>query len=412
MNDMKRRIKLEIENLKLFLEDRKAIYRLGVFAAMLFVLLICGIWVNRSNAEDETLSISKMNFAKAEVSEVLKENLIKDNENAEGRYVGNQELEIRITSGDHKNEIMTLTNYLSALYNVHVQKGDKIIVRIMENDQGSYYASMYNYNRGFVMGIFILVFFSLLILLGGKKGIGALAGLLFTLSCIWFILIPAVIQGMNAIGMTIVIIAVTTTGSLIMLNGFSKKTYCAILGCIGGVIIAGLCAVIVSYLTPMNGFNMSEAENLLLYGADKGLKISGLLVCSVLISALGAVMDVSLGIASSIWELHIQNQELPKKELFISGMRIGRDAMGTMANTLILAFAGSALNMLILIQTYEIPFIQLINTDYICLEIIQSIASSMGILLTVPLVAMISVNLMTHQTQEFNMTVKKQGGKK
>lgn len=412
MNDMKRRIKLEIENLKLFLEDRKAIYRLGVFAAMLFVLLICGIWVNRSNAEDETISISKMNFAKAEVSEVLKENVIKDNENAEGRYVGSQELEIRITSGDHKNEIMTLTNYLSALYNVHVQKGDKIIVRIMENDQGSYYASMYNYNRGFVMGIFILVFFSLLILLGGKKGIGALAGLLFTLSCIWFILIPAVIQGMNAIGMTIVIIAVTTTGSLIMLNGFSKKTYCAILGCIGGVIIAGLCAVIVSYLTPMNGFNMSEAENLLLYGADKGLKISGLLVCSVLISALGAVMDVSLGIASSIWELHIQNQELPKKELFISGMRIGRDAMGTMANTLILAFAGSALNMLILIQTYEIPFIQLINTDYICLEIIQSIASSMGILLTVPLVAMISVNLMTHQTQEFNMTVKKQGGKK
>ena len=139
---------------------------------------------------------------------------------------------------------------------------------------------------------------------------------------------------------------------------------------------------------------MPEAENLILYGADRGLKISGLLVCGVLISALGAVMDVALGIASSVWELREQNPALSAKELFGSGMHIGRDAMGTMANTLILAFAGSSLNMLLLVQTYDIPFIQLINTDYICIEVIQSIAGAMGILLTVPIVAFISAALM------------------
>ena len=105
-------------------------------------------------------------------------------------------------------------------------------------------------------------------------------------------------------------------------------------------------------------------------------------------------MDVALGIASAVWELREQNASMTAGQLFRSGMHIGRDAMGTMANTLILAFAGSSLNMLILVQTYDIPFLQLVNTDYICIEIIQSIAGSMGILLTVPIVAFISARMM------------------
>ena len=135
----------------------------------------------------------------------------------------------------------------------------------------------------------------------------------------------------------------------------------------------------------MNGFNMQEARKPdPVRSRHRGLKISGLLVCGVLISALGAVMDVSLGIASSVWEMREQNPEASAGSLFRSGMQIGRDAMGTMANTLILAFAGSSLNMLILVQTYDIPFLQLINTDSIALEVVQSVAGSFGILLTVP----------------------------
>lgn len=121
------------------------------------------------------------------------------------------------------------------------------------------------------------------------------------------------------------------------------------------------------------------------------------MVCGVLISALGAVMDVALGIASSVNELKAQNPAAGVRELLRSGMNIGRDAMGTMANTLILAFAGSSLNMLILVQTYDIPFRQLINTDYICIEIIQSIAGAAGILLTVPIVAFISARVMARR---------------
>ncbi len=365
-----------------------------VSALILIGMVVCGIILNRQADGEVTASAGQLVYDKAQVSAVLEDNAAADYDNAEGRRVGTQELEIRILTGKHKDEIMTLTNNMSALFNVDLDKGDKIIVRILTDDDGSYYASLFNYNRGIIIGVLVIAFFILLAVLGGKKGIGALLGLVFTLVSIWFILIPGLIKGAAAISVTIGIVAVTAAGSLILLNGFSQKTLCAILGCVTGVVAAGGIAGIVGAITPMNGFNMSEAENLLLYGADKGLKIKGLLVCGVLISALGAVMDVALGIASSIWELRTQNDAMTSKELFRSGMHIGKDAMGTMANTLILAFAGSSLNMLILIQTYDIPFIQLINTDYICIEIIQSVAGAMGILLTVPIVAFISARLM------------------
>lgn len=361
---------------------------------VLAILAGIAVWINRLNENETTPDSGRLVYAPAKVTAVLSDNAREDFENAEGRRVGDQELELRILSGEHKDEIMTVTNYMSALFNVDVQQGDRIIVRIMTDENGSYYASVFNYDRGIVLGGFLLVFFVLLAALGGKKGLGALAGLLLTLGCIWFILIPCLLRGVPAIPVTIAVSAVSAAAGLIFLNGYSKKTFCAVCGCVGGVLVSGIAAAVVGILSPMNGFNMQEAENLILYGADQGLKVSGLLVCGVLISALGAVMDVALGIASSVWEMREQNPDASVGSLFRSGMQIGKDAMGTMANTLILAFAGSSLNMLILVQTYNIPFLQLINTDSIALEVVQSVAGSIGILLTVPLVALISARLM------------------
>ncbi len=381
----------------------KIIYRLQRALPVVIALIIltgAAVWANRPGADREAPASGRLVYAAAKITAVLEDNAQEDFDNAEGRRVGDQELEIRILSGDHKDEIMTVTNYMSALFNVDVEQGDRIIVRIMTDEGGSYYASVFNYDRGIVLGGFLLVFFVLLAVLGGKKGLGALAGLLLTLGCIWFILIPCLLRGVPAIPVTIAVSAVSAAAALIFLNGYSKKTFCAVCGCVGGVLVSGVIAGTVGELTPLNGFNMEEAENLILYGADQGLKVSGLLVCGVLISALGAVMDVAMGIASSVWEMKEQNPDVSAAGLFRSGMQIGKDAMGTMANTLILAFAGSSLNMLILVQTYEIPFLQLINTDFIALEIIQSVSGSVGILLTVPLVAFISARLMARDKKQ------------
>lgn len=387
----------KIREIKEWIKLRDNRICLMIVIVLFAAVAVCAVLLNKAAADHVPTSASQMVFEKAEVTAVLSDDAQPDYDNAEGRRVGTQDLEIRILTGDHKDEIMSLTNYMSALFNVDLEKGDNIIVRIMTDEDGAYYASVFNYDRGIVVGAFVLIFFVLLAILGGKKGIGALIGLLFTLSCIWFILIPAIITGLPVIPVTVIVIGVTSAGALLLLNGLSRKTFCAVLGCFIGVLTAGIIAALVGAITPINGFNMTEAENLILYGADKGLKISGLLVCGVLISALGAVMDVALGIASSVNELRINNPKATAKELFKSGMNIGKDAMGTMANTLILAFAGSSLNMLILVQTYDIPFRQLINTDYICIEIIQSISGAVGILLTVPIVALISAAVMSGQ---------------
>ena len=381
-------------HIKKFVTDqRPALCRILLCGVLFLLLIAAGIWLNRPADETPTAS-SQLDFERAQVTAVLSDDAQPDYENSEGRRIGTQELEIRLLTGAHKDEVLPLTNYLSALFNVDVQEGDRVVVRLITREDGSYYASLFNYDRGLVIGLTMLAFCGLLIFLGGWKGVRALLGLLFTLACLWFLLIPGLIRGWPGIPLTIAIAAVTAAASPILLDGLTRKSLCAVLGCVGGVAAAGLCAALVGTITPLNGFNMSEAENLLLYGAEKGLTVSGLLVCGVLIAALGAVMDVAMSIASAVWELREHNEELSARELFRSGMNIGRDAMGTMANTLILAFAGSSMNLLILVQVYDIPFLQLINTDFICIEVLQSVAGSIGILLTVPLVAAISAKLM------------------
>ncbi|WP_027628311.1 YibE/F family protein [Ruminiclostridium cellobioparum] len=379
------------------ISQRGIIIRVLVLILFLGIFITAAVIINRPDPTDVPSSASRFVFVPARVIDVLYDDAEPDYVRSEGRRLGKQELKIEILGGVHKGEILQLTNYLSALANVDVHTGDRIIVRIDTNEKGILYAVMYNYDRSMVLGVFILVFMLLLVAIGGKKGAKALLGLIFTLVCIWFILMPLMMRGFNSILITSVIAVVTTTVSLLLLDGFTRKAVSAVLGCTAGVAAAGIIAALVGYLTPFNGFNMSDAESLILNVTDKGMKISGLLVSGVLIAALGAVMDVAMSIASSVNELYMLNHDLSLGKLFVSGMNIGRDAMGTMANTLILAFVGSSLNTLILTRAYDIPFIQLINSDYIGVEVIQGVAGSIGIILTVPLVAFISSWLMTRR---------------
>ena len=286
-------------------------------------------------------------------------------------------------------------NYLNAYSNVDCREGTRIIVRLDLDDSGApYIVSVPNYDRGLVFFGLLAVFILLLVLIGGKKGTMAVLGLGYTVACVWFVLVPLLLRGIPPIPATIGIVALTTAASLLLLTGFSKKTLCATLGCVGGVAAAGLFAAAAGALSPMNGFNMSEAEELVLRAYDSQLHISGLLVSGILIASLGAVMDVAMSIASACNELHEVNPALSRRELFRSGMNIGRDAMGTMANTLILAFAGASLNILILFQAYGFQAIQILNTDAIVIELIRGIAGSVGIILTVPLVSLLSARIL------------------
>ena len=213
-------------------------------------------------------------------------------------------------------------------------------------------------------------------------------------------MVPLALKGVPSVPVTVILVSVTIVVSLYLLGGRQPKTVGAALGCICGVCFAAIFAAACIGVLHITTYQMDEAEALMLARTDYGLRLKGLFLSSILITALGAVMDIAMSIASSMAEVKEKRPDITRKELFRSGIRVGRDASGTMANTLVLAVAGSSLNMIILIYSYQVTFTQLMNTDFIAIEFVRSIAGSMGIILSVPCAAAITAALLTGKKKE------------
>ena len=308
---------------------------------------------------------------------------------------GSSELELEILTGRYKGDICFVKNYMSAIYNIDVQELDKVSVRIDSTGDGVYSVSIYNYNRvPFILGL-IAVFLLILIIVGGKKGAMAFLGLAYTFTVICFVLIPLTFKGYSPIWVTVIVLAVTTSFAFILIGGFTKKTLSATLGAICGVLFAALLGEMAAGIGSLTIYQTDEAEALLLLLSSYPIKLRGLFTSAILISAIGAVMDISMSVSSSVAEIASLNPGIDFSKLFKSGMNIGRDAMGTMANTLVLAYAGSSLNMMVLIYSYGVSLNQLLNTDFVAIELIMAISGSVGIIMSVPCVSLIAAKIYT-----------------
>ena len=335
-------------------------------------------------------------YETALVSDILEDKTVSDPA-IEGRLRGSKLLELEILTGRYAGQIVEVPNYFSAMYSVDVQLGQRVSVRIDTNTQGEYTVSVYNYDRvPLILGLVVL-FCLALILIGGWQGLRALLGLGFTFVCIVWILIPLVLQGWAPIPLTVALVGVTAAVGFYLLGGWQPKTLGALMGAFCGVAAAALLGWLASGLVHISAYQMDEAEGLLLARNDTGLRISGLLLSGILIAAQGAVMDTAMSIASAMAELKEKRRDIGFAELFRSGMVIGRDTTGTMANTLVLAFAGSSLNMMVLIFSYRVSFLQLMNTDFIAVEAVRAVAGSLGIMMTVPCVAVITAALLSRK---------------
>ncbi|HBC96411.1 MAG TPA: YibE/F family protein [Clostridium sp.] len=350
---------------------------------------------NRQNGK------ANIKYEKAQVLEI-KNNSLKQFNESKNIYFGSQQVRLKILSGEHRGEIKNVTNYLSDTHNVYLKKGMKVIVDIATAGNGSYNVTVYNYYRAPVQYIFILIFFALLCIVGGEKGFKSVLGLIFTLCCVIFLFIPMLYRGYSPVLSAIIMIIITSCVSLFLLNGKSTKTLSAILGTLAGVIIAGIIEVIFGHLAHLTGLNLTQVESLNMISNVSGMKVYGLLTAGILIASLGAVMDISISIASSVQEIYMSNPKISRKELFGSGLNVGKDMMGTMTNTLILAFAGASLSMLIIIYSYNLSYNQLINMDMVSLEIIQGLTGSMTVIFTVPIVSFISAQITTRLHDKFN----------
>ena len=334
-------------------------------------------------------------FEKATVTKVISQELTVD-EVADGAYTGTQELSVVVKSGRYKGETMEAYNYIGPLSGVQVAAGDRVTLTIKTHAKGDHTATVYEFNRIPILAGFLALFFILVIIVGGRTGLKSLAGLVFTVICLFVILIPLLIKGAPTVLTTFFVCAYIALVSFTVLGGVHRKTISAFLGTVSGAFFAMVCGLAVQNIAKIDGLRLEDAEPLLQLKRNGGaIHLKGLLVAGIIISALGAVMDVAMSISSSLEEVHAANSSLSRKQLFKSGMNIGRDMVGTMTNTLILAFLGSEFTLIIFLYARDLTFFHLFSTAFVALETISGLSASLGMILAIPLTALISATLIT-----------------
>ena len=361
--------------------------RKKVVRYLIYLLFVCvfAVFVFKLNQVEKTELVVRtgQTFEKGKVTEILQDNL-----DANGTRIGEQKVRVKMLTGARKGDELDITSSSGYLFGAACKVGMKVIV--MQSVAGeTTIASVYTQDREWVIYIFALLYLLALCIIGGKQGIKGCLGLVFTFFCVIFVYLPLVYLRFSPFWAAVFICFLTTLVTMYLIGGPTKKTCAATLGTLAGVVLAGLSAWCFSKASGISGYNVSDIETLMTLWNTNRIQVGGLLFSGLLISCLGATMDVAMSISSAIDEIYKQNASLSRKELFKAGMRVGRDMMGTDSNTLILAFAGSSVSTLLLDYAYDLPYQQIINSNNIGIAIMQGLAGSFGIVLAVPLTVLI-----------------------
>lgn len=298
----------------------------------------------------------------------------------------------KLLTGEQKGSevlaVQTSDNY-TANAEEAVSVGDRIIL-FNYGDTGTEYKWIFGgYARSEILFVFGIAFFLLLLLFGQLKGLNTIISLSYTVLAIFFVFIPSVLNGYNVYMMSNITCIFTIIMTLLITNGATSKSFATIMGCIFGVSTAAILSVIFDKLLRLTG--LLDEHSIYLTYLDSGVSIdlTALIYAMIVIGALGAVMDVAMDIASSLYEIRHHVETIRFSDLVKSGMRIGKDVMGTMANTLVLAYIGSSLCSILLLITYAASLRELLNREAIVVEILQALIGSTAILLTIPLTAIV-----------------------
>lgn len=367
---------------------KKWFVRWGIPVVLLAVFVIFTVYINQV---DKVALVNRegQTFEKGVVTEILQDNL-----QPNGTRVGEQRVLVRLTTGVRAGQELETTSASGYLFGAGCTVGMRVVV--MQSVAGdSTITSIYSQDREWVIYAFAAAYLVVLCLVGGKQGIKGALGLVFTFFCILFVYLPLVYRGLSPFWVSVFICVITTLVTMYLIGGPTRKTLVATGGTVAGVVIAGISATVFSMATGITGWNVSDIESLLTLASTSGVQVGGLLFSGLLISSLGAVMDVAMSIGSAIAEIHAQNPALSRGELFKAGMHVGRDMMGTDSNTLILAFAGGSISMLVLDYAYSLPYQQIINSNNIGIAIMQGLSGSFGIVLAVPVTVALAVALYT-----------------
>ena len=371
---------------------QKAAAAVLVISLIIFIMLL---FIAGSGKEERAEGSDFVEYEKGTVTAVLSDSLEQD-PSSDGAFRGEQTLTVKVKSGRYKGQELLVYNYAGPLYGVPVKEGDSVTMAVSTHSGGEHQAVVYEFNRIPQLAAVILLFFLATVLVGGRTGLKSLIGLVFTVLCLFMILIPLLIKGAPTLLTTYAVTAYIALVSFTILGGVSRKTVSAFLGTVSGTALAMIFSLAAQKMARINGLRLSDVEPLLqLRQSGSPIGLTGLLTAGIIISALGAVMDVAMSISSSLEEVRTADPSMTSRRLFGSGMNIGRDMVGTMTNTLILAFLGSSFTLIIYLYSLDLGFYQFFSSAYLAIEVISGISSSIGMILAIPLTALISSLLMS-----------------
>lgn len=351
---------------------------------ILFVVLISFLLIYAGNK----IAMKDMNFfnqtndlivAKAEVTKVLTETV---NEYSTILF------ECEILEGDNAGQIITAGQTIdsdTASSIRIVEKGDVIFLGdATEYEIGADWF-LYEYER-FNGIVWLGVAFGILLLLFGRsKGLRTIISLTFTCATIFFVFIPAIISGYNIYVSAILVCIFITFMALLIVQGPNSKTLAAGLGCIGGLLVVSLITLGMSEILKISGLVDDDSYFLLYLDTANPINLKAIVFAAITIGATGAILDIAVDIAAALSEVHRHAAKISLKQTIKSGITIGQDIVGSMANTLILAYIGSTLAMILLLLVHTGSPQDLLNSELIIVEILQALAGSIGILFTIPL---------------------------
>lgn len=268
-----------------------------------------------------------------------------------------------------------------------LETGDQVRVSINEFEDGSTTFQYSDRDRRVLLGVLALVFGAAVIGLGRLRGVAALVSLVVSIALLLVFILPAIIAGKDAVLVALVGGGAIMLISLYLAHGYQQLTHVAALGAFGALMLTTALSWLVVTLAHFSGLVSEESFFLL---TIPGVELDGVLLAGIVLGALGALDDVTVTQASAVWEVHGANPALERGELYAAGLRVGRDHIVSTVNTLLLAYVGASLPLLILFTLSDQPLGVVASSEIVALEIVRTLVGSIGLVAAVPFTTWLS----------------------
>lgn len=314
---------------------------------------------------------------------------------------GEQRCELKLLDGMFEGETVHGVNFLSgSLENDKIYRpGEKALVVVSYAENGITSVTMTDHYRIDKEAILALMFIVLLIIFAGKNGMFAVISFVITILMIWKVLVPCYLKGMNPVWVGMGITIVLTAVIIFLVYGVDKRTMTAFMGSMLGTATTCIIGIIFTDLFKIHGAVMSYSETLL-YSGYQDLNLTQIFTSGIFIGASGAMMDLSVDITSAVHEVIQKKPDISWREAAKSGMNVGRAAMGTMTTTLLLAYSGGYIALLMTFMAQGTPITNILNYKYVSSEILDTLVGSFGLVTVAPFTALMSGLMLTKHSEK------------